>query len=51
MTKELRPLRTMSHVDGLHPEEDEKSKREVIRREEAAGAMAKDAFDSFDDNE
>ena len=51
MTKELRPLRTMSHVDGLHPEEDEKSKREVIRLEEAAGAMAKDAFDSFDDNE
>ena len=51
MTKELRPLRTMSHVDGLHPEEDEKSEREVIRREEAAGAMAKDAFDSFDDNE
>ena len=51
MTKELRPLRTMSHVDGLHPEEDEKSKREVIRREEAAGVMAKDAFDSFDDNE
>ena len=41
----------MSHVDGLTLEEDEKSKREVIRREEAAGAMAKDAFDSFDDNE
>ena len=50
MTKELRPLRTMSHVDGLHPEEDEKCERE-IHREEAAGAMARDAFDSFDDNE
>ncbi|CAL6283632.1 unnamed protein product [Bathycoccus prasinos] len=49
-TDSLRPLRTMSHVDGLHPEEDEKCERE-IHREEAAGAMARDAFDSFDDNE
>ena len=50
MTKELRPLRTMSHVDGLHPDEDDTSEWE-IHREEAAGAMARDAFDSFDENE
>jgi len=43
-------LRTMSHVDGLHPDEDDTSEWE-IHREEAAGAMARDAFDSFDESE
>ena len=49
MMKQLRPLRTMSHVDGLHSEEDEKS--ETLHLEEAAGIKAHNAFDIKDENQ
>jgi len=39
----------MSHVDGLHSEEDEKS--ETLHFEEAAGIKAHNAFDIKDENQ